>query len=173
MPFGGSSCASITNKSGSASIFAIPIPRSDSITEHTIFCRRLCSASPSASDPHPPHSKSLLLHAPLSGLGKLCGKNAAARGELTRHVSRAPCGCLAPCAASLWKGSLVLTSEACRSRRDIIGISRLLPDRMVSLVCPPAAYVEERQHRLGRRSLRACDLSDHRHAPPLSIRVRG
>ena len=72
----------------------------------------------------------------------------------------------------LW-GPLELTSEACRNRRDIIRIRRLLPDRIMSLVCPPASYVEERQHRLGRRSLRARDLSDHRHARPVSIASEG
>jgi len=42
----------------------------------------------------------------------------------------------------------------------------------MSLTCPPASHVEERQYRLCRRSLRARNLSDHRHARPVSILTR-
>src|SRR6185436_1922789 len=44
MPFGDSYCASITSKSGSASIFATPIQRWDSTTEHRIRYQRSNSA---------------------------------------------------------------------------------------------------------------------------------
>ena len=57
--------------------------------------------------------------------------------------------------------------EASRNREAILGI-KILPDPVMRRAHPPAAHVEERQHRL-LVSLRARDSSDHRHSRPLAI----